>query len=154
MKPEKDRANYAATLAPLLGVTPATSILKRLSVQEGSATRCSAPRCRRSHGPERWSTSQLPGIYTQATTQRQYPATTTAANIVGTVHSNGHRRGRHRSRSTTACSRARTAAETYSVASNVGNGEPEQPADRSTVAARNGATVKLTIDQNLQYMAQ
>jgi len=92
----------------------------------------------------------LPGIYTQATTQRQYPAGTTAANIIGTVHSDGSGAAGIEAELNSVLA-GKDGSETYSV-DNVGN---VNPSSRTVVKpARNGATVRLTIDEDLQYTAQ
>jgi cell division protein FtsI (penicillin-binding protein 3) len=93
---------------------------------------------------------RLPGIYTQATTQRQYPGRTTAANVIGTVHSDGQGAAGIEAELDSLLA-GRDGTMTYSV-DNVGN---VNPASRTTTKpAKNGAAVKLTIDQSLQYVAQ
>jgi cell division protein FtsI (penicillin-binding protein 3) len=92
----------------------------------------------------------LPGIYTQATTQRQYPGHTTAANVIGTVHSDGTGAAGIEAAFNDVLA-GHDGTTTYSV-DNLGN---VNPASRTTTdPAQNGATVKLTIDQGLQFVAQ
>ncbi len=92
----------------------------------------------------------LAGIYTQPTTQREYPGRTTAANIIGTVHADGAGAAGIESEYNDVLS-GKDGSLTYST-DNMGNINPAS----STVTdpARNGGTVRLTIDQNLQYTAQ
>jgi cell division protein FtsI (penicillin-binding protein 3) len=92
----------------------------------------------------------LVGIYTQPTTQRQYPGRTTAANVIGTVHSDGQGAAGIESEYNNLLS-GKDGSQTYST-DNMGNINPAS----STVTdpARNGGTVRLTIDQSLQYTAQ
>jgi cell division protein FtsI (penicillin-binding protein 3) len=141
-----NRANYAATLAPLLGVTQ-QSILDGLGKKGRYALLATALPPATAQKVVKLA---LPGIYTQATTQRQYPATTTGANIVGTVHSDGNGAAGIEAQYNSVLA-GKDGSRTYSV-DNVGNVNPSSVT--TNVAARNGATVKLTIDQNLQYMAQ
>jgi len=92
----------------------------------------------------------LPGIYTQATTQRQYPDGTTAANIIGTVHSDGSGAAGIEAELNSVLA-GKDGSQTFSV-DNTGN---VNPSSRTVLQpARNGATVKLTIDENLQFIAQ
>ena len=78
------------------------------------------------------------GIYTQATTQRQYPGHDHGGERHRHRALRRHRRGRHRVRSTTTCWPAATAARPTRV-DNVGN---VNPSSRTvTEPARNGATV-------------
>ena len=93
---------------------------------------------------------RLPGIYTQATTQRQYPGRTTAANVIGTVHSDGAGAAGIEAQFNTLLA-GHDGTMTYSV-DNLGNVNPSSRT--TTKPAQNGATVKLTIDQSLQYIAQ
>jgi cell division protein FtsI (penicillin-binding protein 3) len=92
----------------------------------------------------------LAGIYTQATTQRQYPGHTTGANVIGTVHSDGAGAAGIEAALNDALA-GQDGSLTYSV-DNVGNVNPSSR--NVSTPARNGATVKLTLDQNLQFVAQ
>ncbi len=144
--PAASRSMYAAKLAPLLQV-PAMSILRGLA-KGGQyallATALSPTDAQKVMGLD------LPGIYTQATTQRQYPGHTTGANIIGTVHSDGQGAAGIEA----ALDRVLAGHDgtmTYSV-DNLGN---VNPSSRTTSKpAQNGAAVKLTIDQSLQFVAQ
>ncbi len=92
----------------------------------------------------------LIGIYTQPTTSREYPGRTTAANIIGTVHSDGSGAAGIESEFNSVLA-GKDGSLTYSV-DNSGN---VNPSSRTvSVPARNGGTIKLTIDQSLQFTAQ
>jgi cell division protein FtsI (penicillin-binding protein 3) len=144
--PADQRSVYAAKLAPLLGVTP-MSILRGLNGKDHYALLATALSPATA---QRVEDLRLAGVYTQATTQRQYPGATTAANVIGTVHSDGSGAAGIEARFNDVLA-GHDGVMTYSV-DNLGN---VNPSSRTTSApARNGATVKLTIDQNLQYMAQ
>jgi cell division protein FtsI (penicillin-binding protein 3) len=141
-----DRDRYAQSLAPLLHVSR-TSIVKALSNKSQYALLATAL------SP---STAQLvvglnlAGIYTQATTQRQYPGHTTGANVIGTVHSDGSGAAGIEAAYNDVLA-GKDGSLTYSV-DNVGNVNPSSRT--TTQPAKNGATIRLTIDQNLQFMAQ
>ncbi len=144
--PEAERRHYAEVLAPLLHVSQA-SIVAGLSRpgQYALLARALSPTA-----AQHVEDLGLAGIYTQATTERQYPGRHTAANIVGTVHSDGTGAAGIEA-SLEKLLAGHDGTMTYSV-DNLGN---TNPASRTTTdPARNGATVQLTIDQNLQYTAQ
>ena len=92
----------------------------------------------------------LVGIYTQATTQREYPGTTTGANVIGLVHADGTGAAgiEYRYNSVLA---GKDGSLTYTRDVN-GNINPNGASQRT--APINGGTVKLTIDQTLQYTVQ
>ena len=140
------RATYAKSLAPLLGTTQA-AVIRKLSVKNQYQILATAlpPKT-----AQKILDRDFIGIYTQATTQRQYPGTTTAANIIGTVHSDGSGAAGIEAYYNSVLA-GKDGSETYSV-DNVGNANPAGRTE--TVPAKDGSTVKLTIDQNLQYMAQ
>jgi cell division protein FtsI (penicillin-binding protein 3) len=141
-----DRERYARTLAPLLGVSEA-SILRGLSRPGQYALLATAL------SPvtaQKVVALGLGGIYTQATTQRQYPGHTTGANVIGTVHSDGTGAAGIEAALNDVLA-GKDGSQTYSV-DNVGNVNPNSRT--VTTPARNGATVRLTLDQNLQFVAQ
>jgi cell division protein FtsI (penicillin-binding protein 3) len=144
--PATERLRYATLLAPPLGRSE-TSIFVLLS-KPGHyvllATALSPT------AAQKVEDLRLPGIYTQATTERQYPARSVAANIIGTVHTDGSGAAGIEARLNDVLA-GRDGTMTYSV-DNVGNVNPSSRT--TTQPAQNGATVKLTIDQNLQFMAQ
>jgi cell division protein FtsI (penicillin-binding protein 3) len=144
--PAAQRPTYAAKLAPLLGMTPeaVTAVLAKpgqYAVIAAGQSPVVAQQIQAMH---------LEGIYTQTTTLRQYPGHTVAANVIGTVHSDG----------TGAAGieywynkqlAGSDGSLTYAV-DNLGNVNPASRTVR--VAPKNGGTVALTIDQNLQYIVQ
>ncbi len=139
-------AAYAATLAPVVGRTESdvlTALTKsgRYAVIATELSPLQALKVSDLH---------LAGIYTQATTARQYPGRTTAANVVGTVHSDGTGAAGIEERFNPVLA-GKDGSVTYTV-DNLGN---VNPSSRTvTDPARNGGTVHLTIDQSLQYTAQ
>ena len=84
----------------------------------------------------------LTGIYEQATTQRQYPGRTTAANILGTVHSDGSGAAGIEAQFNSLLA-GHDGSMTYSI-DNVGDVNPSSKT--VTDPARNGSTIALTID--------
>jgi cell division protein FtsI (penicillin-binding protein 3) len=141
-----EREQYAAELAPLLHVD-ADTIVSALSEPGRYAVlaKAIAP-----VNAQKVQALKLTGIYLQATTQRQYPGQATAANVIGTVHSDGTGASGLEARFNNLLA-GHDGSLTYSV-DNVGN---VNPSSRTvTDPARNGATIRLTIDQNLQYVAQ
>jgi cell division protein FtsI (penicillin-binding protein 3) len=141
-----DRAHYAQLLAPLLNASTA-SILAELSKPGQYALLATALPPTQA---QKVLDLGLVGIYTQATTLRQYPGHTTAANIIGTVHSDGSGAAGIEQEFNDVLA-GHDGTMTYSV-DNLGN---VNPASRTTTdPAQNGATVQLTIDQSLQYIAQ
>lgn len=144
--PATRRARYAAKLAPLVGRSQ-TAVLTAIS-RRGKYSMV-AP-ARTPFAAQRVSDLGLAGIYTQATTQRRYPGTTTAANVIGTVHSDGTGAAGIEAQFNKVLA-GTDGSVTYSV-DNSGN---VNPSSRTvTDPARNGGTVTLTIDQALQYTSQ
>jgi cell division protein FtsI (penicillin-binding protein 3) len=145
IRPDQREA-YGAALAQLVGKTP-DQVIAVISQpgQYAVLAKALSP-----VAAQKIQDLALPGIYTQATTQRQYPGRTVAANILGTVHSDGTGAA-----GIEALYNATLAGKdgklTYAV-DNVGNVNPSSRSVRDN--ARNGGTVALTIDQSLQYMAQ
>ncbi len=92
----------------------------------------------------------IPGVYTQPTTVRDYPGATTAANVVGLVHSDGS--GAAGIEQTYQQVLAGTDGSVTYAMDNQGDMSPSGPNDRRP--ARNGGTVTLTVDQDLQYVVQ
>jgi cell division protein FtsI (penicillin-binding protein 3) len=93
----------------------------------------------------------LLGIYTQATTAREYPAQSIGANVVGAVHSDTGNGAAGIEQTYDDLLRGRDGSLTYAV-DNSGNVNPSGPNDRQP--AVNGGTVRLTLDQDLQYVVQ
>jgi cell division protein FtsI (penicillin-binding protein 3) len=144
--PAAARDAYAARLAPLLGMQH-EQVVKVLAKPGQYAVLAQAL------SPvlaQRVESLGLEGIYTQATTQRQYPGQTTAANIIGTVHSDGTGAAGIEDKYNKVLA-GTDGSLTYAV-DNLGNVNPSSRTTRNPPL--NGGTVKLTIDQNLQYIAQ
>ncbi|MGH8960309.1 MAG: peptidoglycan D,D-transpeptidase FtsI family protein [Jatrophihabitantaceae bacterium] len=141
-----DRAKYAAALAPLIGqpVSAITTALARPGQYSVLATALSPV------AAQQIQNLNLTGIYTQATTQRQYPGHTTAANVIGTVHSDGSGAAGIEAAFNSVLA-GHNGSITYSV-DNLGNINPSSRTVKDP--ARNGGTITLTIDQSLQFVAQ
>jgi cell division protein FtsI (penicillin-binding protein 3) len=137
-----DRATHAAKLAPLLGLT--VSALEQVLATPGKYAVLA-----RAISPVLASQIEkldLPGIYTQATTQREYPGQTTGANIVGLVHSDGTGgAGIEYAYNNVLAGTNGSLSYTRDVNGAV---NPNGASDRT--APINGGTVRLTIDQTLQ----
>jgi cell division protein FtsI (penicillin-binding protein 3) len=141
-----DRDRYAQKLAPLLNVSQ-TSIVTALAKHGQYALLATALT---PSAAQKVTGLGLAGIYTQATTQRQYPGHTTGANVIGTVHSDGSGAAGIEAAYNDVLA-GKDGSLTYSV-DNVGNVNPNSRT--TTQPAKNGSTVRLTIDQNLQFIAQ
>jgi cell division protein FtsI (penicillin-binding protein 3) len=138
--------SYADKLSPLVGVSAA----KLVPLLTGPGQYAVLATALSPVTAQKITDLGLTGIYTQATTERQYPGRTTAANVLGTVHSDGSGAAGIESQFDHVLA-GKDGSITYSV-DNMGN---VNPASRTvTDAARNGGTVRLTLDQNLQYTAQ
>jgi cell division protein FtsI (penicillin-binding protein 3) len=146
-----DREDYAMILAPLVR-QPVGTVLKQLSKDSHYALLASAlsPATAKQIEDLTLRNEPLPGIFVQATLQRLYPAHTTGANVVGLVHSDG----------TGAAGIEQTydsvlkgvdGSVSYEIDAN-GNINPSGVIKRKN--AVNGGTVKLTIDEDLQYTVQ
>jgi cell division protein FtsI (penicillin-binding protein 3) len=144
--PASSRATYGAKLAPLLHVS-ASAIATALATPGQYVKLASAvPQLT----AQKVADLDLIGIYQQATTERQYPGGTTAANILGTVHSDGTGAAGIEAKFNSLLA-GHDGSMTYSI-DNVGN---VNPSSRTvTDPARNGSTIALTIDQSLQFIAQ
>ncbi|MEP6598887.1 MAG: penicillin-binding protein 2 [Actinomycetota bacterium] len=140
------RSAYAAQLGPLLGLRVA-DLQKTLATPGRYAVLAKAVTPQIAKQVEKLG---LVGIYTQATTQRRYPGQTTAANIVGLVHADGAGAAgiEYQFNSILA---GTDGSLTYST-DNQGNMNPSGPSERKP--AQDGGTVRLTIDQDLQYEVQ
>jgi cell division protein FtsI (penicillin-binding protein 3) len=141
-----DRAAYAAKLAPLLHRSAAT-------LAGALATKGEYVKLANAVPPltaQRVEDLDLAGIYTQATTQRQYPGRTTAANVIGTVHSDGSGAAGIEAEFNSVLA-GHDGSMTYTI-DNLGEINPSSKT--VTDPARNGSTVALTIDQSLQFTAQ
>ncbi|GAB2461800.1 peptidoglycan D,D-transpeptidase FtsI family protein [Jatrophihabitans fulvus] len=141
-----DREEYAIHLAPLLGTTQADVVAQLSKPGKYALLGTAIPLAR----AEQIAALDYGGIYSQATTQRQYPAGRTGANVVGTVHSDGVGAAGIESYYNKVLA-GKNGSQTYSV-DNVGGVNPSSRA--ITTPPQNGSTVALTIDQDLQYTSQ
>jgi cell division protein FtsI (penicillin-binding protein 3) len=144
--PAAERDAYAVKLAPLLGMKheQVVTVLSKPG-QYAVLAKALSP-----VDAQHVEDLGLEGVYTQATTQRQYPGRTTAANVIGTVHSDGTGAAGIEDKYNQVLA-GTDGNLTYSV-DNLGNVNPSSRTVRNPPL--NGGTVKLTIDQNLQYIAQ
>jgi len=146
-----DRMSYSAMLAPLLN-RPQFEVEKQLNSTSHYALLGSAvpPAVAKQIENLKLHNQPLPGLFSQATLQRLYPAQTTGSNLVGLVRSDG----------------TGAAGIEYSFDSllhgtdgsvsyqkdALGNVNPAGPIKRK--AALDGGTVRLTVDEDLQYEVQ
>ncbi|HEY2272943.1 MAG TPA: penicillin-binding protein 2 [Jatrophihabitantaceae bacterium] len=138
--------SYAKALAPLVGKSEyaVAKLINGTSQYAVVATAISPV------AAQKVTNLNLIGIYTQPTTSREYPGHTTAANVVGTVHSDGDGAAGVEAEYNKVLA-GKDGSLTYSVDSS-GNINPSSKS--VSVPARNGGTVRLTIDQSLQFTAQ
>jgi cell division protein FtsI (penicillin-binding protein 3) len=147
----QDRAEYAALLAPLVGksVGAVLSLLTPSSHYALLGTAVS-PAVATQIEELTLNGKPLPGIFSQATLQRLYPAQNTGSNVVGLVQSDGvGAAGIEYSYDSVL--RGTDGSVSYQKDS-VGNINPAGPIKRR--AAVDGGTVRLTIDEDLQYVVQ
>jgi cell division protein FtsI (penicillin-binding protein 3) len=148
-----DPARQAAALAPVLGIDAAT-LQQRLTGTRRFAF------VAKKVTPKQWhqvielnpvpDVEGMPGIYGVKTSKRVYPGGTTAANIVGFVGAEGKGLGglEYALNSTLA---GRDGKATYELSA---GGRRIPGADDSERAAQPGEDVRLTIDRDIQYVAQ
>ncbi|HZE50456.1 MAG TPA: penicillin-binding protein 2 [Jatrophihabitantaceae bacterium] len=141
-----DRATYALKLAPLVQRAQ-LDLMKLLAGPGQYAVLARALPPQTARAVEKLG---LRGIYTQATTQRQYPGQTTGANVIGFVHSDGSG-GAGVEYQYDDLLAGKDGRLTYAV-DGTGKVNPSGPNQRRD--AVNGGTVRLTIDQDLQYTVQ
>jgi cell division protein FtsI (penicillin-binding protein 3) len=143
---QADRLAYAVKLSPLSGVPVVTLIgllakpgkyaLLAQAIQPGPASQI--------------DDLNLAGIYVEPTTQRLYPGGTTAANVVGLVHSDGTGAAGIEQQFNSLLS-GKNGSESYQLTA---DGSVNPAGGTKTTPAINGGTVKLTISQDLQYYVQ
>lgn len=151
MVPAADRGGYAALLAPLLGkgVAEVSKLLVPTSHYALLATALS-PAAAKQIEELTYSGKPLSGIFSQATLQRLYPAQSTGSNVVGLVQSDGTGAAGIEY-SFDSLLRGTDGSVSYQKDS-VGNVNPAGPIKRK--AAVDGGTVRLTLDEDLQFMVQ
>jgi cell division protein FtsI (penicillin-binding protein 3) len=146
-----DRMSYAALLAPLLGRSE-LAVATQLDTSSHYALLATAlsPAVAKQIEDLQLRGKPLPGLFTQATTQRMYPGKTTASNVVGLMQSDGAGAAGIEY-SYDSLLRGSDGSVSYEKDS-LGNVNPAGPIKRK--AALDGGTVKLTVDQDLQYTVQ
>ncbi|HEV2887455.1 MAG TPA: penicillin-binding protein 2 [Jatrophihabitans sp.] len=145
------RLDYATLLSPLLGKS-VIAIADQLTSDSRYVLLATAlsPAAATQIEDLRLDGKPLSGIFTQATSQRLYPGKTTGANVIGLVKSDGVGAAGIEY-SYDALLRGTDGSVSYQKDS-VGNVNPAGPIKRK--AAADGGTVRLTIDQDLQYISQ
>ena len=141
-----DPAAVAAQLGPILGADPGvlserlTGDRRFIYVAKGLT-------------PETWdriSALRLPGIFSQPTSRRVYPAGDLAANVVGFVGSDGKGLG-----GMEFAFQTQLAGAAGTQTSERGPGGRVIPTGANSVTdAQAGTTIELTIDRDIQYVAQ
>ena len=146
-----NRLDYATMLSPLLGKS-VIAIADQLSLDSRYALLATAlsPAAANQIEALRLDGKPLPGIFAQATSQRLYPGKTTGANVIGLVLSDGVG-AEGIEHSYDSLLKGADGSVSYQKDS-VGNVNPAGPIKRK--AAIDGGTVRLTIDQDLQFMTQ
>jgi cell division protein FtsI (penicillin-binding protein 3) len=143
---DAQRALYGALLSPLLGVSEA-----QIEADLNEAGRYVV--LAKAIDPalaQKVAALNLVGIFSQDTTTRMYPGGTTAANILGTVHADGSGAAGIEQEFNNML-KGKDGSESYSI-DNQGNINPSSKT--ITDAEQDGATVALTIDQQMQFTAQ
>ena len=151
MVPATERLEYATMLAPLLGKSM-MAVADQLTSTSHYALLATAlsPAAAKQIEDLTLAGKPLSGIFAQATSQRLYPGHTTGANVVGLVQSDGTGAAGIEY-SYDSLLRGTDGSVSYQKDS-VGNINPAGPIKRK--AAADGGTVRLTIDQDLQYLSQ
>lgn len=151
MVPPADRWDYATKLAPLLG-KPVLKIADQLTSSSRYVLLATAlsPEAAKQVEDLTLRDEPLSGIFAQATSQRLYPGRTTGANVVGLIQSDGTGAAGIEY-SYDALLRGTDGSVSYEKDA-VGNINPAGPIKRK--AAADGGTVRLTIDEDLQYLSQ
>lgn len=146
-----NRLDYATMLSPLVGKS-VIAIADQLSLNSRYALLATAlsPAAANQIEALRLDGKPLPGIFAQATSQRLYPGKTTGANVIGLVLSDGVG-AEGIEHSYDSLLKGADGSVSYQKDS-VGNVNPAGPIKRK--AAIDGGTVRLTIDQDLQFMTQ
>jgi cell division protein FtsI (penicillin-binding protein 3) len=151
MIPTDDRMSYSAMLAPLLN-RPQLTVEEQLNSTSHYALLGSAvsPAVAKQIENLRFGGKPLAGLFSQATLQRLYPAQTTGSGVVGLVSANGTGAAGIEYSFDSAL-RGTDGSVSYQKDA-LGNVNPAGPIKRKS--ALDGGTVRLTIDQDLQYQVQ
>lgn len=141
-----DPAGEAAELGPILGVDPAI-LAPRLTGERRFIY------VAKSITPEQWdriSALHLPGLFSERASRRVYPADDLAANVVGFVGSEGVGLG-----GVEYAFDEQLAGTAGEQTFELGPGGRVIPTGANSVtAAQAGQTIRLTIDRDIQYVAQ
>jgi cell division protein FtsI (penicillin-binding protein 3) len=137
---------YADKLAPLVG----KSVADVRTILSGPGEYGILAQALEPLTAQKITSLDLVGVYTQATTLRQYPGQTTGANVIGLVHSDGTGAAgiEQQYNSVLAGTNGDLSYTTD------GNGTINPNGIDSQTKAINGGTVRLTLDQSLQYVVQ
>jgi cell division protein FtsI (penicillin-binding protein 3) len=143
---------YADAIAPLIN-QPVQQVLTQLSGTTHYALLATAvsPAVADQISNLSFNGKAIVGIFPEATEQRLYPDGTTGSNIVGLVHSDGTGGAAGIEYSYNSLLKGTDGSMSYEIDAN-GNVNPSGTIKRHN--AVNGGTVKLTIDSDLQYVAQ
>jgi cell division protein FtsI (penicillin-binding protein 3) len=148
------REQYAALLAPVLNKPElaVTELLLPKSTNDRYSLLATAlsPSTAKQVDDLRLNDKPLAGIYSQATLQRLYPGQTTGSNVVGLVQADGTGAAGIEY-SFDALLRGTDGSVRYEKDS-MGNVNPAGPIKRKN--AQDGGSVRLTLDQDLQYTVQ
>ncbi|HEU5269435.1 MAG TPA: penicillin-binding protein 2 [Jatrophihabitans sp.] len=146
-----DRMSYSAMLAPLLN-RPQFDVERQLDSTSHYALLGSAvqPAVAKQIENLQLHGKPLAGLFSQATLQRLYPDQTTGSNLVGLVRSDGAGAAGIEY-SYDSLLRGTDGSVSYQKDA-LGNVNPAGPIKRK--AALDGGTVRLTIDEDLQYQVQ
>lgn len=146
-----DRMSYAAMIAPLLN-RPQFEVERQLDSTSHYALLGSAvqPAVAKQIENLKLHDKALAGLFSQATLQRLYPAQSTGSNVVGLVRSDGAGAAGIEY-SYDSLLRGTDGSVSYQKDA-LGNVNPAGPIKRK--AALDGGTVRLTIDEDLQYEVQ
>jgi len=151
MIPAEDRMSYAAMIAPLLN-RPELDVERQLDSTSHYALLGTAvsPAVAKQIEDLSLNGKPLSGLFSQATLQRLYPAQTTGSNLVGLVQSDG-KGAAGIEYSYDSLLRGADGSVSYEKDA-LGNVNPAGPIKRK--AAQDGGSVRLTVDEDLQYLVQ
>ena len=151
MIPAEERMSYAAMIAPLLN-RPELDVERQLDTTSHYALLGTAvsPAVAKQIEDLSLNGKPLSGLFSQATLQRLYPGQTTGSNLVGLVQSDG-KGAAGIEYSYDSLLRGTDGSVSYEKDA-LGNVNPAGPIKRK--AARDGGSVRLTIDEDLQYLVQ
>lgn len=141
-----DPVAAAAALAPVLGV-PESDLVERLAGERRFVY------VAKDQTPETWRAIEelsIPGIFSERTTRRTYPSGNVAANVVGFVGAEGVGLGGIEY----ALDGILSGADGVVTYERAAAGPAIPTAEMSRQEPIPGATVRLTIDQDIQYVAQ